>query len=141
MSDRFDIEDLIDSHAVAVDRHDTTLLATVWADGSRMVVDYGGTGLGTTAGYSFPEEIGRFIERLARFDRCLHCVTTRRIVVGSQTATGEVYCDAHYVTGAIDLHMAVRYDDRYARHGGHWRITERTVNVLWTSERAVNVSW
>jgi hypothetical protein len=139
MSDRLEIDDLINTYAVAVDRRDDTLFAALWVAGSQMVVDYGRTGLGTVAEYSFPEEISRFLERLRQFDRSLHCLTTRRIVVDGEAATGELYCDAHYVTGAVDLLMAVRYDDRYARSKAGWRFTGRTVNVLWTSEIAVNI--
>jgi hypothetical protein len=139
MSDRLEIDDLVNTYAVAVDRRDDALFAGLWVAGSNMVVDYGGTGLAANVEYSFPDEIARFLERLERFDRSLHCLTTRRIVVDGDTAGGELYCDAHYVTGSIDLLMAVRYDDRYARHESGWRFTGRIVNLLWTSEITVNV--
>jgi hypothetical protein len=139
MSDRLEIDDLINTYAVAVDRRDDTLFATLWVAGSRMVVDYGRTGLGSTAEYSFPEEINRFLERLQQFDLSLHSLTTRRIMIDGESAAGELYCDAHYVTGAVDLLMVVRYDDRYARSKMGWCFTSRTVNVLWTSENQVNI--
>jgi len=141
MSDRLGIADLIDTYAVAVDRRDTALFASLWVKGSRMAVVYGRTGLGPPTEYRFPDEVGRFLTRLQRLDRSLHCVTTRRIVMAGEAAAGELYCDAHYVAGSMDLQMACRYDDRYATTDGQWRFTERIVNVLWTSEHPVIVSW
>jgi SnoaL-like domain len=70
----------------------------------------------------------------------LHMVSTHQVVVDGDGATGEAYCEAHYVLGSDDLVMAVRYNDDYRKIEDEWRFLRRAVNVMWTSERPVTVT-
>jgi hypothetical protein len=67
-------------------------------------------------------------------------LSTHHIALDGERATGEAYCNAHYVLGSTDLVMAVRYDDDYLRVKEEWRLFRRAVNVMWTSEHPVTVS-
>jgi hypothetical protein len=48
-----------------------------------------------------------------------------------------VYCTARHLTktrhGATEFTMLIRYNDRYAKVDGGWRIAERAVLVDWTA--------
>jgi hypothetical protein len=54
-------------------------------------------------------------------------------------ATGEVYCLAHHLDPALNgpsnYVMYMRYEDRYRRVDGQWRIETRRVNIDWTDRR------
>ena len=76
-------------------------------------------------------------EQLARYKKTLHSVTTQRISLAGDRATGEVYCIAHHIyedfhqNGRFPFDLShnfmIRYNDDYARNDGRWVFTRRRV--------------
>lgn len=132
------VRELVDAYAVAIDSRDIALCASLWLEGA-VLIAHGATAPGSRAEFQMPDEAERFMDRLRRWDRTLHLVSTHRVVPeGTDAATGEAYCEAHHVLGETDLVMAVHYEDAYSRSRGIWRFARRDVTVLWTSERSVS---
>ena len=84
-----------------------------------------------------PDGIGSIPARLARYDQTFHFVGMHRIIIDGDTATGDVYCDAHHRTGRRDLVMHIHYEDRYRRGADGWRFARRDVRVLWSDTREI----
>ena len=139
MVDDAAIRHLANAYAVAVDRRDESEFVRLWAEGGSLVVYRDGPDRAQTNEFRVPADVALFIESLSRWDRSLHMLSTHHVVVDGDRATGEAYCEAHYVVGSCDLVMAVRYDDDYGKVENRWRLLRRAVNVMWTSERAVIV--
>jgi hypothetical protein len=78
----------------------------------------------------------------ARYDRTLHLVSTQDLALDDDagTGTGTTYCEAHHRAGDVDTVLAIRYDDRLARHGGSWRFAARAVHVLWVERRPIEAA-
>ncbi|HMC69221.1 MAG TPA: nuclear transport factor 2 family protein, partial [Mycobacteriales bacterium] len=65
-------------------------------------------------------------------------VANHRCDVQGDTATGETYCIAHHVKGTDDFVMHIRYEDQYVRTPDGWRMKQRDLRLLWTSNEVVN---
>jgi hypothetical protein len=132
------LRELVDAYAVAVDSRDVGLCASLWAEGA-ILVTHGATAPGSRAELEMPRETERFMNRLRRWDRTLHYVSTHHVVSGSRgAAAGRAYCEAHHILGESDLVMAVQYDDVYSKSDGSWRFARRDVTVLWASEKPIS---
>jgi hypothetical protein len=132
------LRELVDAYAVAVDSRDVGLCASLWAEGA-ILVTHGATAPGSRAELEMPRETERFMNRLRRWDRTLHYVSTHHVVSGSSdAAAGRAYCEAHHILGESDLVMAVQYDDAYSKSDGGWRFARRDVTVLWASEKPIS---
>src|SRR5262245_12688159 len=140
MSDEVAIRALVNAYAVAVDRRDAAAFARLWVDGGSLLVSRDGPDRPHTNQFHLPAEVPRFIESLQSWETSLHMVSTHHVEIGGGDATGEAYCEAHYVVGSTDLVMAVRYNDEYRKDVYGWKLLRRAVNVMWTSERPVVVS-
>lgn len=72
-----------------------------------------------------------------RYERTLHAVTTQVVACDGDHATGTVYCIAHHLYRDTHQHgrfpfdlthaFLIRYEDEYARIGGRWVFTRRSV--------------
>jgi len=71
-----------------------------------------------------------------------HMMTNHLVDVQGEVATGTVLCSArHLPADPADnavLVVVIRYEDRYERHQGAWRIADRHIRFLW-SERHLAV--
>lgn len=140
VEDRLALRDLVEAYARCADRVDATGLAALFvADGVLRIVPRG-------ASEPARERIGReaiasAIAGLDRYTATFHFVGNHYVDVDGETATGEVYCIAHHVSGEPgtenDHAMFVRYEDTYRREPDGWRIAERVLRVQWTEDRAV----
>ena len=132
------LRELVDAYAVAVDSRDVGLCASLWAEGA-ILVTHGATAPGSRAELEMPRETERFMNRLRRWDRTLHYVSTHHVVSrGSDAAVGRAYCEAHHILGESDLVMAVQYDDAYSKSECGWRFARRDVWILWTIENQIS---
>jgi hypothetical protein len=78
------------------------------------------------------EQLAGVVERMKTYDKTFHFIGNTRYDIGDDTATGEVYCLAHHLTGKQTLVLVIRYQDTYSRAGDDWRIDDRTVVVDWS---------
>jgi hypothetical protein len=82
-------------------------------------------------------QIAKAVGQLRHFVATFHLVGNHSIDVAGDSASGEVYCEAHHLASdGVDHVMFIRYLDRYRRDGGVWRFADRETFVEWTEERA-----
>jgi ketosteroid isomerase-like protein len=81
-------------------------------------------------------ELARVTDSIASYDATFHFLGQATYAEEGDGASGEVYCTARHLTrtrhGATEYTMLIRYQDRYARVAGGWRIAERDLIVDWT---------
>ena len=79
---------------------------------------------------------GRIRTALQHLDDSQHLVGNHEIAVDGDAATHRCYLQAQHVreaaVGGPNYIVAGRYEDRLARTDAGWRITHRTLTVMWT---------
>jgi len=113
-------------YAMGVDRRDRDLFLSALHPEARLRVS--ATGFEADG----HEQLAGVVDRMTAYDKTFHLIGNTRYDLDGDTATGEVYCLAHHLTGGQDKVMVIRYQDAYSRHDSDWRITDRTVVVDWT---------
>lgn len=116
-----------DRYAVAVDRGDAVLFAGQFTDDGVLVAPRG-----TFAGRDELATVPGMMKGLYR--KTFHAVLTQVVEVDGDVAAGETYCIARHWYDAPDdqpfcYEMTVRYQDRFRREGGHWRLARRELVV------------
>jgi uncharacterized protein (TIGR02246 family) len=71
------------------------------------------------------------------FSQTYHIVHNHRIALNGDTATGEVYSQAHHLSQAEDGRtrdyiMVITYRDAYVRQDGAWLFKARELDMQWT---------
>lgn len=73
---------------------------------------------------------------LENLDISQHLVGNHQIRIDGDRATGRCYLQAQHVReaapGPPNFIVAGRYDDRYVRTSGGWRIERRELSIMWT---------
>ena len=84
------------------------------------------------------------MERLRRYESTFHLLGQVRFSGGPDTARGVAYCEAHHLlvesARRTDHVMYIRYDDRFVRTRGGWRIAYRKLEVGWVDAHLVTAS-
>jgi hypothetical protein len=132
--DRLALRHLVDSYAMGCDRRDLDMLTACFADGGTNTVHWLDRDATTMTA---PADLERIPTGLARYDQTFHFVGNHRVDVQGDSATGDVYCIAHHITGKDDFVMHIRYEDTYVRTGAGWRIPTRDLRLLWTANQPV----
>ena len=128
--DEREIRDLAFRYCRALDTKDWALLDDVF------VPDATGQ-LGTPTTLVGIEAIrDRIRTALAHLDDSQHLVGNHEIAVDGDAATHRCYLQAQHIreaaTGGPNYIVAGRYEDQLARTDAGWRITHRTLTVMWT---------
>lgn len=80
--------------------------------------------------------IGRICAALEPLDDSQHLVGNHEVVLDGATATHRCYLHAQHIRAAVNggphYIVAGRYDDELARTADGWRITHRTLKVMWS---------
>jgi uncharacterized protein (TIGR02246 family) len=81
----------------------------------------------------------------ARFSGTIHFVMNHVVTIDGDQASGETYSLAYHRYEAPDgtpmtLDWAIRYQDRYRRENGEWRIAYRRLIVVWEKRTPVERS-
>jgi ketosteroid isomerase-like protein len=141
-AERFELRDLVDAYATAIDERNTELLVSLFTpDANLFVVEDGRQE--ELARYDGAAELARLMDRLDQYGPTMHVISNHRVRVDGGSATGVAYCLAHHLAerdGATqDLVMAIRYFDRYARasEGEEWKIAERKIVRYWDELRPI----
>ncbi len=76
---------------------------------------------------------------LGNYSATQHHVHHQLVEVDGEAASGETYCVANHLYQDVDgvprkLDWGIRYQDRYVRREGEWRIAARTLLVDWTQD-------
>jgi hypothetical protein len=140
LADRIALHDLVEAYAFAADDRDADALASLFVPGGVIAVYRNGPNRPATAELHAPGGLGEIVESLARYDQTFHVVGNHRVELVGDTATGDVYCEAHHVGGGRDRVFSIRYADSYRRTPAGWRFEHRDVNVLWITECPVEAN-
>lgn len=125
-----DLRALVDAYAVAADDRDGAAFGALFTDDACLIVG--------DHRYDGRTSISSVPGRLSKYRRTLHLVSTHRVHVDGDRATGTAYCEAHHVDDDADRVLYIRYDDEYARGAdAGWRFAVRAVHVLWEERRPV----
>jgi hypothetical protein len=134
--------ELVDAYAICADRRDADSFAALFAsDATLTTYELDGTERHTFSGVG---EIASIPERLRRYERTMHHVTSHLVVpAGPGRATGEAYCLAHHLGRrddglVIDHLLQIRYVDGYELDGERWRFTRREVRTAWVDDRLIS---
>lgn len=123
-----------------IDRRDADVLRTVFWPGSR--VEYG---MYAGDGYEFAGEIGGWMDQ-GGFVRTQHMLGNVAITVDGDAAHSEAYLQAfHHLRrddGSIyDWIVGGRYQDRFERRDGEWRIAYRRLIFEWFRDWEDTRNW
>jgi SnoaL-like domain len=129
MLDRDELHQLVSNYCRAVDRADYEALRNLYhpdATDSHGSFSAGG--------------VEHFIAQLQAAEPYVrvsqHNITTTNFVIEGDTARGEVYCLVfHTFAGPeheTDVVIGGRYLDEYAKHGGRWKFSQRTIVADWS---------
>lgn len=125
-------------YAHAIDTCDDVLLNQVFTPDGRMRVYHPGEDA-PFIDLSGPEELASVPRTMMPAHlRTMHQMTNHMVDIDGDSATGQVYCCARHLTldGKSSLNVIIRYEDRYNRIDGAWRIADRKINFLWDEVHA-----
>ena len=129
--DRQAIVDVCVSYALALDSRDWVRLRACFTEDA--VADY--SGLGINEGYQAIERTCR--AALEPLTASQHLLGNHLVIVDGDRARSTCYFQAQHVREGLPdgTHhiVAGRYDDRFVRTAVGWRISHRTLSVMWTS--------
>lgn len=135
MSDNERFREISALYARFVDRHEFGRLPEIMAAGASIAVHPGDPAT-TPPLYKMEgvPAIQQAFELLRNYQRTFHFVGQQSITeLGADSARGETYCIANHFhnKNGVDHNyvMYIRYQDRFVREGGVWKIAERQLIV------------
>jgi SnoaL-like domain len=142
---RFELRELVDSYAMAVDALDADWFSSLWTPDAVLAV-HDATG---EVRRWHGDEIGGMVAGVRRYLRTFHFVGNHRAQREGDVVSGQTYCFAHHLHEGTeasggstrDRVVAIRYDDRYERGDtdGRWRFARRDVRMLWRAHHDVEL--
>lgn len=139
--DQWEIRQVIERYASAVDRSDGEAAAALFAEDGVFEIWLEPGASAPTSTRQGPAEIATAINGLRGNYLTQHVIANSVVDVSEETAQGQTQCTAHHVKlGEADprdevMHLA--YDESLARIEGHWRFTRRVLRVRWTAVHQV----
>jgi len=134
LRDEREIHQVVTRYCRALDTKDWALLADVFAPDATADLSSGRILVGIDAIRD------RIRDALHELDDSQHLVGNHEIVVDGDTATHLCYLQAQHVrkaaAGGPNYIVAGRYEDELGRTEVGWRITHRTLTVMWTDGNA-----
>lgn len=130
LADRLAIRELAERYARAVDRRDWELARALFSDDAVLV--------GPRFELVGRDAILRGLRSVERYRATFHAVTNQLVEIGGDEASGETYCLASHLFErdgvARKLDWGIRYQDRFRRVDGAWRIARRELVVDFEQE-------
>jgi uncharacterized protein (TIGR02246 family) len=134
--DQWEIRQLVERYANAVDRRDSAAVAALFADDGELEV-WLEPDAATSALRRGHDDIAAAIARISTFRATQHVISNSVADIDGDSASGATHCTAHHVGGdGADGHdqvLYIRYLDSFARIDGRWRIKRRELRVQWIS--------
>lgn len=131
LADRQAIVDVCTTYALALDSREWARLRTCFTDDA--VANYADGS--DRDGYGAIEATCR--AALEPLTASQHLLGNHLVVVNGDEADSTCYFQAQHVkeglAGGSLYTVAGRYDDRFVRTDGRWRIANRTLSVMWTT--------
>ena len=132
-ADVLSLNQLAYRYAHAIDTCDEALLAEVFTPRGRMRVYHPGEDA-PFQDFSGPEELAQVPRTMRQAHRqTLHQMSNHLVELSGDEASGTVLCVARHLAldGRSALDVLIRYEDRYQRLDGRWRIADRKIRFLW----------
>jgi uncharacterized protein (TIGR02246 family) len=127
MLDRDAIERLLVHYAHAADVHDVDSVMDVFAPDARISFDGGAI---TAEG--FDNIKAKYVHFLAAaIKNVAHQMSNILVTVNGDTATSKTFAVAFVPQDRTICVRGIRYDDRFVRRSGEWKIRERQHRALW----------
>jgi ketosteroid isomerase-like protein len=141
LGDQWEIRQLVERYAAAVDRGDGDAAAALFAAEAdfEMWLEPGRDE--PSAIRRGPAEVAAAINGLRGRYLTQHVIANSIADIDGDAATGETQCTAHHVrlgeSGSRDEVMYLRYVEGFARIDGRWRFSHRELRVRWTAGHPV----
>ncbi|MBF6435277.1 nuclear transport factor 2 family protein [Nocardia cyriacigeorgica] len=141
--DRAELSDLVHRYASCADRRELGELAHLFTEDAVLAVPDPPRTMRPTHEARGRAAIIETCRTLERTHATLHAIVGNvfDMAAAPDTATGDVACIAHHLTGkpgnAVDVVWHLRYRDRYRRVDGRWLIARRVLHLGWTERRPV----
>jgi uncharacterized protein (TIGR02246 family) len=130
IADRLALRALVDRYASIPDDRNYALVDEIFSEDAVLV----GPGF-ELAGRNAIREGMKAIERYAS---TLHSMHGQTVEIAGDEATGETRCTANHLYEeegvSRKLDWGIRYQDRYRREAGGWRISRRELVLVWTQD-------
>ena len=130
IADRIALRELVERYARIPDDRDYALVADVFCADATLA----GPGF-TLTGH---DAIRAAMQSIEQYSATLHCVHNHLVEIDGDQARGETWCIAnhlHEVDGQPHkLDWGIRYQDRYRREPGGWRISRRELRVVFEQD-------
>ncbi len=134
--DELSIRDLANRYARMVDRRDWSEIPRVFTPDCEL----SGQGY-LMRGHA---ELDAGLRKIDMFSATLHCVLNQVTCLDGDAGTGEFYCIANHIHERdgvpYKLDMGIRYEDRYVRTEGGWRLAKRVLNLIWQQDLPLDLS-
>jgi len=141
-SDVVELNQLAYRYAAAVDNCDAELFKSVFkADGRlRSYHPDAETPFADLAGHDQLVAIPDAMRGMHR--HTMHMMSNHLVDVSGDEATGTVLCTARHLDndGSHSMNVMIRYEDRYERDAGTWKIADRQIRFLWSESHDVTDS-
>ena len=135
-ADIIELNQLAYRYAAAIDGCDGAALAALFAPNGRLRAYHPGQEA-PFADLTGPEQLPAIANAMrGAYRHTMHMMTNHLVDIAGDSASGTVLCTARHLDpdGASALNVQIRYEDRYIRLAGVWKITDRRIRFLW-SER------
>lgn len=141
-ADTVELNQLAYRYALAVDSCDAALFGAVFLPEGRLRAFHPGSEE-PFADLTGPDQLAAIPNAMRDAHRhTMHMMTNHLVEIDGDSATGTVLCTARHLDldGANALNVNIRYEDRYARHDGAWKIADRCIRFLWSERHAATDS-
>jgi ketosteroid isomerase-like protein len=145
LPDRDALLDLSYAYASAIDRRDRDAFLAMFHTDATVCSYPPGQSENPTMERTGHQELAVIVDRIIprMCTNSFHLVANARFAVEGDAASGEVYGVAHHLIAGgehdgTDYVWFMRYQDRYTRVDGDWRISRRDTLTDWTETRFVD---
>lgn len=130
IGDRIALRELVERYARIPDDRNYALVDEIFSADASL--------LGPGFELNGHEAIRGAMQAIEQYSATLHCVHNHLVELHGDEAEGETWCVAnhlHEVDGRPHkLDWGIRYQDRYRREPGGWRISRRELRVVWQQD-------
>jgi len=141
-SDVVELNQLAYRYAAAVDNCDAELFKSVFKENGRLRSYHPGTDtpFADLGGHDQLVVIPNTMRGMHR--HTMHMMTNHLVDVNGDEATGTVLCTARHLDndGSHSMNVMIRYEDKYERQAGSWKIADRRIRFLWSERHDVTDS-
>jgi len=139
MTDRIEIQDLINTYAHCADNREAQKQAELFTENAIVNVFMGKEKQAVQTLHG-RKELAEAFQTLKQYDITTHFNGQSIISITGDTATNESYCLAHHIKNFEKslLIMSIRYQDKLVKQNGKWLFAERNLFIDWTDTRELH---